>query len=287
MITIITIINIITIIIILAYLIYLLNIFCIKTTYIKYLTFYEFITVTKSSDYFNNMNTYDLQVRKSNNKNEYLKRYQLGYEPFTMEQKKKLLHIVSIINNNINKYTNFKNIKWTFVKIDTHLENSFPHTIENVIILSNNFFNGSIESQINTIIHEKVHIYQRMYPEYINILYTKWGFRKTDININNNRNNPDLKYNYSYNNNLLIQLYNNDPYELYDSNTYLINLENNDKILINNNIIKQYDLPNISISKLEHPNEIMAEIISLYLTNSYTRNDKWIIILKKWMVKYF
>ena len=287
MITIITIINIITIIIILAYLIYLLNIFCIKTTYIKYLTFYEFITVTKSSDYFNNMNTYDLQVRKSNNKNEYLKRYQLGYEPFTMEQKKKLLHIVSIINNNINKYTNFKNINWTFVKIDTHLENSFPHTIENVIILSNNFFNGSIESQINTIIHEKVHIYQRMYPEYINILYTKWGFRKTDININNNRNNPDLKYNYSYNNNLLIQLYNNDPYELYDSNTYLINLENNDKILINNNIIKQYDLPNISISKLEHPNEIMAEIISLYLTNSYTRNDKWIIILKKWMVKYF
>jgi hypothetical protein len=233
------------------------------------------------------MNTYDLKVRKNNNKNEYLKRYQSGYEPFTIKQKNILLYIVNIVNNNINKYTNFKNIKWIFVKINTNLENSFPHTIENVIVLSNDFFNNSINNQINTIIHEKVHIYQRMYPDYINILYTKWGFKKTDFTLNNNRNNPDIKYYYSYNNNLLIQLYNNNPYELYDSNTYLINLENNDKILINNNIIKQYDLPNIIINKLEHPNEIMAEIVSLYLTNSYNNNDKWIQILKKWMEIYF
>jgi len=283
-------ITIIIIIIILAYLIYLLNIFStriIKTTCIKYLTFDEFTIVTKSSDFFNNMNTYDLQVRKSNNKNEYLKRYQFGYEPFTIKQKNILLYIVNIVNNNINKYTNFKNIKWIFVKINTNLENSFPHTIENVIVLSNNFFNDSINNQINTIIHEKVHIYQRMYPEYINILYTNWGFCKTDISINNNRNNPDIKYYYSYNNNLLIQLYNNNPYELYDSNTYLINLENNDKVLINNNIIKQYDLPNIYINRLEHPDEIMAEIVSLYLTNSYNNNDKWIRILEEWMLKYF
>lgn len=283
-------ITIIIIIIILAYLIYLLNIFStriIKTTCIKYLTFDEFTYVTKSSDFFNNMNTYDLQVRKCNNKNEYLKRYQLGYEPFTIKQKNILLYIVNIVNNNINKYTNFKNIKWIFVKINTNLENSFPHTIENVIVLSNDFFNNSINNQINTIIHEKVHIYQRMYPDYINILYTNWGFTKTDFTLNNNRNNPDIKYYYSYNNNLLIQLYNNNPYELYDSNTYLINLENNDKILINNNIIKQYDLPNIIINKLEHPNEIMAEIVNLYLTNSYNNNDKWIQILKKWMEIYF
>jgi hypothetical protein len=233
------------------------------------------------------MNTFDLQVRKCNNKSEYLKIYQLGYQPFTMEQKILLLNIVSIIENKINKYTNFKNIIWTFVKIDTNLENSFPHTIENVIVLSNNFFYGSIYSQINTIIHEKVHIYQRMYPEYINILYTNWGFCKINYTINNSRNNPDIKYNYTYNNYLLIQLYNNNPYELYDSNTYLINLQNNDKILINNNIIKQYDLPDISISKLEHPNEIMAELLSLYLTNSYNKNDKWIRILEKWMENYF
>lgn len=256
-------------------------------TNIKYLTFDEFKNATIKTDYFNNMNNYDLQVRKSYNKNEYLKKYQLGYEPFTIKQKKKLLNVVNIINNNIKKYNNFKNIKWIFVKINTNLENSFPHTIENVIILSNNFFNYSIKDQINTIIHEKVHIYQRMYPEYIDILYTNWGFKKTDFIINNNRNNPDLKYYYSYNNNLLIQLYNNNPYELYDSNTYLINLENNNKILIDNNIIKQYDLPNIFISRLEHPNEIMAEIVSLYLTNSYYNNDKWIQILKKWMEIYF
>jgi hypothetical protein len=126
-----------------------------------------------------------------------------------------------------------------------------------------------------------------MYPEYINILYKNWGFVKVDVDIDYNRNNPDIKYYYSYNNNLLIQLYTNHPRDLYDSNTYLIDLENNNKILINDNIIKKYNLPNISISKLEHPNEIMAEIISLYLTNSYNNNDKWIIIVKEWMDNYF
>jgi len=258
-----------------------------KTTYIKYLSINEFKNITNSSDFFNNMNSSDLLVRKSNNMNEYLKKYQFGYRAFTLQQKKILANIVNIIDNKIDKYINFKNIKWIFVKIDTNLENSFPHTIENVIVLSNNFFNYSFESQINTIIHEKVHIYQRMYPEYINILYSKWGFKKTDIIFNNNRNNPDIKYYYSYNNNLLIQLYINNPLELYDSKTYFIDLENNNKIIIDKNIIKQYNLPDIYINKLEHPSEIMAEIISLYLTNSYHKNDKWIIILKEWMINYF
>lgn len=275
----------ITIIIVATYLIYLF--FFRKTTYIKYLTFDEFVTITNSSDYFNNMNSYDLQVRKSNNKNEYFKKYQLGYETFTMEEKNILLNIVNIIEKKINKYNNFKNIKWVFVKIDTNLENSYPHTIENVIVLSNSFFYDSISSQIITIIHEKVHIYQRMFPEYINILYKNWGFDKVEFDIDYNRNNPDIKYYYSYNNNLLIQLYTNNPHNLYDSDTYLIDLENNNKIIINDNIIKQYNLPNISINKLEHPNEIMAEIISLYLTNSYNNNDKWIIIVKEWMNNYF
>lgn len=258
-----------------------------KTPYIKYLSINEFKNITNSSDFFNNMNSSDLLVRKSNNMNEYLKKYQIGYRVFSMQQKTILANIVNIIDKKIIKYINFKNIKWIFVKIDTNLENSFPHTIENVIVLSNNFFNYSFESQINTIIHEKVHIYQRMYPEYINILYSKWGFKKTDITLNNNRNNPDIKYYYSYNNNLLIQLYINNPLELYDSKTYFINLENNNKIIIDKNIIKQYNLPDIYINKLEHPSEIMAEIISLYLTNSYHKNDKWIIILKEWMNFYF
>jgi len=275
---------------ILIFIIFLIFIFYLlfrKTTHIKYLSINEFKNIINSSDFFNNMNSYDLQVRKSNNNNEYLKKYQLGYRAFTMQQKTILTNIVNIINKKINKYNNFKNIKWIFVKIDINLENSYPHTIENVIVLSNNFFNYSLKSQINTIIHEKVHIYQRIYPEYINILYNRWGFKKVEVDFNYNRNNPDIKYYYTYNNNLLIQLYTNNPIELYDSDTYFIDLENNNKIIIDKNIIKQYNLPDIYINKLEHPSEIMAEIICLYLTNSYHKNDNWIIILKKWMDNYF
>lgn len=47
------------------------------------------------------MNSYDLQVRKSNNKNEYFKKYRSGYQTFTMEQKNILLNIVDIIEKKI------------------------------------------------------------------------------------------------------------------------------------------------------------------------------------------
>ena len=43
----------------------------------------------------------------------------------------------------------------------------------------------------------------------------------------------------------------------------------------------------IYINKLEHPDEIMTEIVSLYLTNSYNNNDKWLRIFEEWMLKYF
>jgi hypothetical protein len=88
---------------------------------IKYLSIDEFKSITNSSDFFNNMNSSDLIVRKSNNSNEYLKKYQLGYRAFTIKQKTILENIINIIENKIDKYNNFKNIKWIFVKIDINL----------------------------------------------------------------------------------------------------------------------------------------------------------------------
>jgi hypothetical protein len=274
------------IIIIIFYLIFFL--FFYKTCKIKYLSYNEFLNITNSSEYFYKMNNYDLQVRKSNNNKEYLNKYQLGYQNFTIAQKNLLLYFINIIEKKIIKFKYFKNIPWIFVKIDDSLENSYPHTIENVIVLSNDFFNKSLKYQITTIIHEKVHIYQRIYPKYIEILYNNWGFNKIDFNIHNCRNNPDIKNYYSYNTNyLIIQLYYDNPQQLNHSNTFIIDLNNNNKLLLNNDLIKQFDLPDLETNNLEHPNELMADIISLYLTNSYNINDRWIKILNKWMLNYF
>ncbi len=255
-----------------------------KNNNIKYLSHKEFINITNSSDYFQKMNKYDLKVRKCNTKEEYLKKYQSGYKHFNIIEQIILLYIVNIIDKKIKKFKKFKSIPWIFVKLNSTLENGYPHTLQNVIILPSNFF---MNYSINTIIHEKVHIYQRIYYNYTEILYNLWGFTKVNINFDNNRNNPDLFNNYSYNNNLLIQLYNNNPNELYDSKPYLINLINNKKNIINKTIINDNNLPNIYINRLEHPNEIMAEMITLYITNNYNKNDKWFNNLDEWIKKYF
>jgi hypothetical protein len=61
------------------------------------------------------------------------------------------------------------NIPWVLAKINENYENGFPHTRLGIIFL------GKLDSMIKTnliqtLIHEKVHVYQRMYPKLFSIL---------------------------------------------------------------------------------------------------------------------
>jgi hypothetical protein len=145
---------------------------------------------------------------------------------------------------------------------------------------------NSIQQQI-TLLHEKMHVYQRLFPFETNKLYSELGF-KPAIKLESipmSRNNPDINdFVYEKDNKIFVQLYNSkNPDNISDSKPYLYN----DKDIDNSVGISQKDL-NISsiIKQYEHPNEIMATIIPEIIINNFNEDSEFLDKINIWMKKF-
>lgn len=79
-------------------------------------------------------------------------------------------------------------------------EDGYPHTRKDIIFLSTNFFYNDFKDQCRTLLHEKIHLYQRKFPKSCQAALLQNGYRvilmhadpkdhKVDLNL---RSNPDL-----------------------------------------------------------------------------------------------
>ena len=164
----------------------------------------------------------DLNVRNISNPNEYIDKIYNSVSEFNNNEKKTLEKCINKISKNLDK-VNFdyfngekaNNIIWKIGCIDgNEYENGLPHTRNNVIILNkNDLQKNSTNYIISTLIHEKVHIYQKMYPEDINNYLEKNNFKRIAERsaLNNSENiraNPDLdKWVYQDNNKMYKAIY--------------------------------------------------------------------------------
>ena len=77
-------------------------------------------------------------------------------------------------------------------------EEGFPHTREDIIFLSSKIINNHIavyeedENLTSTLIHEKIHIFQRKNPHIMNNFLKDQGYKECNIKIENKRSNPDI-----------------------------------------------------------------------------------------------
>jgi hypothetical protein len=79
-------------------------------------------------------------------------------------------------------------IKWIFANTYTnyHLdtikeyEQGLPHTRENVILLSKNVLKNDALNLTNTLLHEKIHIYQRYNPKIFDTIIKEMGLKELD-----------------------------------------------------------------------------------------------------------
>ena len=219
---------------------------------------------------------------------------------FNNLEKKLIKWVVDGMMDKIPKHLQFiiKNLK--FAKYQDHIENGFPHTNSNIIFFTGSFISPLVKlynendldeaiSQIGfVIIHEAVHIWQRKEPKIFLDLYNNyWNFVNVDKIYNVEyldklkRYNPDgvdtnwifkIKGKYIY----ILSIYLENAKNIGDVKFIGIYVEKNgEKFVIPTNS-KQHVLSNIKefndffngiYGNHYHPNELSAEIISVYYLN--------------------
>lgn len=217
-----------------------------------------------NSRYFNTLNKINLQARGCNNLEDCKKIYKENLTEFTIEEKDTLRNLITHANDITNNLKKFNKIPWKFSKTSSKIENGFPFTIGKIIYISDAFLKKSEKYKLETIIHEKIHVFQRKYKRKTQKLYEDLEFKKIKLIIDPlRRHNPDLDgFDYKYNGVIIYNKFNNhEPTGLIDSNTVYLPYNKN---IVNKMISNSYNN--------EHPNEIFAYIISKKIIKNNLNN---------------
>lgn len=153
-------------------------------------------------NYYKYFSDIDFKVRNVNNLNDYHKNIQDSCIEIDNNKINILNKCIDKANKKLIKYkivgfdgNKCANIKWKIgIVKDKMYEEGYPHTRYDVIIIPLYLLNNQSQL-INTLIHEKIHVYQKLYPEDINEYLKENGFTKyklrSGFNINT-RSNPDM-----------------------------------------------------------------------------------------------
>jgi len=192
---------------------------------------------TKDNDmYVRNMSELDLHARKVKTYIEYINNIEDTTISFTDEEKELLIKCAKNADIYLRKETfkdldyakyingnNIADIKWIFANTYTnHFNNilkeneeGLPHTRENIIFLSKNVLKYDELALTNTLIHEKIHIYQRYNSSIFDKIIKDMGLnildKKTYKYAKYIRSNPDTNNNIYYKeDNVMVCLYRNE-----------------------------------------------------------------------------
>lgn len=190
--------------------------------------------INDSDNYYKNFNLLDYKVRNINTLDDYYIKIKNSCRSINNTFSQLLDKAIEIANNKIKKYKcegfdglKASNIQWTIGLIDgNEYEGGLPHTRNNIIILPT-FIITKKSQLIKTLVHEKIHIYQKIFLNDLQKYLNKNGFTKYLLknNFNNIRANPDLD-NWVYKNKenqIMIAKYLNNCKTIFDINIYPIN----------------------------------------------------------------
>ena len=253
-----------------------------------FITQSEFVDVVKGTAYFRTMSKADLIARHGIDSNTqepsadvYFATYVSSYQPFSNDQKYKLIQAIQKANTLLAPFPVLDKVKWKFAKIKNGMEMSYPHTLKDIIIMTDDFINRPLEEFTKTLIHEKFHVYQRQFANSVTDLVSRLDFvpltspqvLMIDYVLRAlMRNNPDLDgaiYMYKPTQKVIAQIYNtSEPTNLADSKTVQLALNsygrNSELLRVTNQAL---GLPDNFQCQLEHPYEISACLITEIIVN--------------------
>lgn len=152
-------------------------------------------------EYVHTLNQWDLVARKVPTFQDYLNKSANAVLSFDEQQKTRILNASKAADTFFNNTRiegmdcqKIASIPWVFALTrEGEYEDGLPHTRTNIIFLSTNVDQTPVKL-VRILIHEKIHIYQRLYPEEtMNFLavhgYYRW---KQRFGVPRIRSNPDL-----------------------------------------------------------------------------------------------
>jgi hypothetical protein len=222
------------------------------------------------------MSTWDLATRNSQTKKDYYNWYIQNIKNYSVSDRLILQYAVYKADNLLKPFKRISSIGWKFAKVSRAVENGYPHTFHDVIVFNDNIlYDSSYKTIINLLIHEKVHIFQRLYPQETHLLFSRLGYEPYGPLPENVRNNPDSDNTcYKVNNVPVAIVYNDAPLGIHDVRTVNV---------LDGSTLGACDIGlTQDILQYDHPNEIMAYLIC----NKLTKNIKN-TVLDEWAEQYF
>jgi len=136
-------------------------------------------------NYVGDLSDLDIIALKSSSKQDYINKIVSDARDFTNEEKKRLIKACAKADKFLYNYTNIPqinskkiaNMDWVLSK--THgkwYEAGYPHTRENIIFITDEVISHPELTRI--MIHEKIHVFERLYPEEIEEWMKVNGFQK-------------------------------------------------------------------------------------------------------------
>lgn len=221
--------------------------------------------------FFGKMSDFDLRVRESKSREDYLEKYKNGILSFTPEDRQKVMY-------DLNRIIPFeplglRYIPWNLVKLSQSLEGGMCHTLGSYIMLSEEWFRRNSSDREYILMHEKIHIFQKRHPnETDQWIQQHMGFFPQTVpyqgrwldNLRRIRNNPDLNGRfYGYRpGEVFMELYHEEPKTIHDSQPYAITQEGQREVNHQELKIKN------CVSQLEHPYEMMASYLARLILNA-------------------
>ena len=149
--------------------------------------------------YIRSFNGKDLLLRNCKTHIEYMTTYTNNIHEFSNTHKDKLkkcsVEASNFLSNLKNPFINTVKIlklPWKFSMITKHVEYGLPHTRGDLIFLPEHIFNGSDTDIIRTLIHEKIHIYQKKYNSLFVESLLQNGYTELGYLSNDRMKNPDI-----------------------------------------------------------------------------------------------
>ncbi len=234
-----------------------------------------------------------------NNSLEYLRNYTKEQfidciRDFTAEEKQKLIRVTNIIYKHlINQSLDIiADSDWKFIKLDKKICGGFAHTRNDAIFFTERHLKYSDEALASLILHEQIHVLQRIYPNKFTELYNQWGFVEGEVSlpkryITKKITNPDAPVaNWIYKTNgqhywffVAIKDGNSIPRMGYDFTTYIFKVKKKSgkwrvvKDVSSTNELKHYYKGYNIPTGHDHPNEIVAYMFAAYINALITNKE--------------